>query len=189
MDELPDQPDSELPLEPVAASANPRANVLALQRGRRVRAVVASIVSTSGLALLFICGLEWTGNLPSRLPHFWYPVRYLWPIVGAILWYTGTRLANADLDWSPKTPGRRFDRVFLYTRQGCHLCDEAMAILMLYDAYLPPITEIDIDRDAVLIAKFTECVPVVEIDGKIRFRGKIDEILLRRLIEGTQPNS
>ena len=28
------------------------------------------------------------------------------------------------------------------------------------------------------------CVPVVAIDGKIRFRGRVDAVLLRRLIAG-----
>ena len=30
-------------------------------------------------------------------------------------------------------------------------------------------------------------IPVVEIDGQIRFRGRVDEMLLRRLIEGASP--
>ena len=74
-----------------------------------------------------------------------------------------------------------------YTRSGCHLCDEARAILDQYDDYLPPTREIDIDTDRELIEQFGTSVPVVEIDGKIRFRGCVDEILLRRLIEGTPP--
>ena len=31
---------------------------------------------------------------------------------------------------------------------------------------------------------FNDCVPVVEIDGKIRFCGRVDPVLLRRLLAG-----
>jgi glutaredoxin len=67
----------------------------------------------------------------------------------------------------------------LYTRQGCHLCDDAKAILVRHG--LAP-TEVDIDTQPDLLARYNECVPVVEIDGRVRFRGRIDERLLRRLL-------
>ncbi|MCA9197273.1 MAG: glutaredoxin family protein [Planctomycetales bacterium] len=70
--------------------------------------------------------------------------------------------------------------VILYTRQGCHLCDEALSLLMQY-GLTPEI--VDIDTDADLQKQFTTCVPVVQVDGKIRFRGKVNEVLLRRLLE------
>ena len=41
---------------------------------------------------------------------------------------------------------------------------------------------VDVDEDAALVERFNECVPVVEIDGKIRFRGRVDPVLLRRLL-------
>jgi glutaredoxin len=69
--------------------------------------------------------------------------------------------------------------VVLYTREGCHLCHEAESTLVKYG--LRP-TLVDIDESADLRARFDECVPVVEIDGRIRFRGRIDEVLLRRLL-------
>jgi hypothetical protein len=43
---------------------------------------------------------------------------------------------------------------------------------------------IDIDTDPALRAEFDTCVPVVEIDGRVRFRGRVDEVLLRRLLRG-----
>lgn len=69
--------------------------------------------------------------------------------------------------------------VVLYTRQGCHLCHQAERVLVKYG--LRP-TLVDIDESADLRARFDTCVPVVEIDGRIRFRGRIDEVLLRRLL-------
>ena len=70
-------------------------------------------------------------------------------------------------------------RVNLYTRQGCHLCDEAFEILTR-NGLLPE--SIDIDSDPALQARCSECVPVVEIDGQIRFRGTVNEVLLKRLL-------
>ena len=72
----------------------------------------------------------------------------------------------------------------LYTRHGCHLCDQAKEILEQHG--LCP-REIDIDADPALQAKYNECVPVVWIGGKERFRGRIDEMLLRRLLAHESP--
>ena len=70
--------------------------------------------------------------------------------------------------------------VILYTREGCHLCDDAKQILLRHG--LAP-TEVDIDQDPSLVERFHTAVPVVEIDGQERFRGRIDEMLLRRLLK------
>ena len=74
-------------------------------------------------------------------------------------------------------------QVVLYTRQGCHLCDVAAEVLTLHGLKF---ASVDIDNDPSaepeLRARYNECVPVVVIDGKVRFRGRIDELLLRRLL-------
>jgi glutaredoxin len=70
-------------------------------------------------------------------------------------------------------------QVVLYTRRGCHLCDDAHALLVACG--VAP-TCVDVDQDPTLRDRFNECVPVVEIDGKIRFRGRVDAVLLRRLL-------
>jgi hypothetical protein len=41
---------------------------------------------------------------------------------------------------------------------------------------------IDIDADPALREQYNECVPVVVIDGRERFRGSVNEVLLKRLI-------
>ena len=71
--------------------------------------------------------------------------------------------------------------VTVYSRAGCHLCDEAVDLLRQY-GLTPEI--IDIDADPKLVARYTNCVPVVVIDGRERFRGRINEVLLRRLLIG-----
>lgn len=60
------------------------------------------------------------------------------------------------------------------------MCDDAAALLAQFG--LEP-RSVDIDADPALREQFTNCVPVVEIDGKVRFRGRVNEVLLRRLIE------
>jgi glutaredoxin len=71
--------------------------------------------------------------------------------------------------------------VVMYTRVGCHLCEDAQRLLL--DVGLTP-QLVDIDGDPELVERFNECVPVVEVDGKIRFRGRIEPVLLRRLVAG-----
>jgi len=68
-------------------------------------------------------------------------------------------------------------KVVLYTRVGCHLCEEALTLLKFHG--LDP-QLIDIDTNPMLRERYNECVPVVEIDGKERFRGRVNEALLVR---------
>jgi len=75
---------------------------------------------------------------------------------------------------------RQLRNVVLYTRQGCHLCEDAEQT-MLQHGLIP--TLVDIDTDAELKSRFDTCVPVVEIDGRVRFRGRLDLVLLRRILE------
>ena len=70
--------------------------------------------------------------------------------------------------------------VVFYTRQGCHLCDDAAEILRAYGISY---REVDIDDHPKLVERFNTCVPVVEIDGVVRFRGRVDLRLLRRLLK------
>ena len=69
--------------------------------------------------------------------------------------------------------------VVLYTRDGCHLCEEAQEVLSEFG--ISP-TIVDIDSDPKLRERFDTCVPVVEIDGQIRFRGRVEPKLLRRIV-------
>ena len=66
----------------------------------------------------------------------------------------------------------------LYTRRGCHLCDQAADVLRRHGLAF---TVVDVDQNDELKSRYDQCVPVVVIDGKERFRGRIDELLLRRL--------
>ena len=67
----------------------------------------------------------------------------------------------------------------LYTRRACCLCEVARTTLIEHGLN---VREVDIDADPALCERFTSCVPVVEIDGRVRFRGRVDPLLLRRLL-------
>ena len=148
-----------------------------------------SLACGAGLAILVV--MDRTGGLPFDLPRFWYVNRWLWAPLSIGFFVVGAALLKTrpspGTDWRPSRPGRRFEALVLYTRKECHLCDQAKDVLLKYASYLPPIHEVEIDEEPELAEKFGRCVPVVEIDGKFRFRGRIDEILLRRLIEATRP--
>ena len=78
-----------------------------------------------------------------------------------------------------ETPLNASSRVILYTRQNCHLCEDAKLLL---EAQGLVVESVDIDANPDLRARYDTWVPVVEIDGRIRFKGKVDPLLLRRII-------
>jgi glutaredoxin len=73
--------------------------------------------------------------------------------------------------------------VTLYTRTGCHLCDDARTVLERLRAELPfAIEEVDIEADDALHARYLERIPVVALDGEELFDYFVDEDALRRRI-------
>ncbi|HEY3966881.1 MAG TPA: glutaredoxin family protein [Planctomycetaceae bacterium] len=144
-----------------------------------------------GIALLTLILLDTIHALPWDLPRTWYVHKALWGSLGLILCAAGWKLQRnrfrGDETWHPATDGRRFTRLIVYSRPECHLCDDAKAVLAGYIEYLPPIEDIDVDLDPDLRERFGTSIPVVEIDGIVRFRGHVDELLLRRLIDATPP--
>lgn len=75
----------------------------------------------------------------------------------------------------------------LYSRPGCHLCDEMKAIVQRVASTADaPITieEIDISTDAALEARYGLEIPVLLIDGRKAAKYRVAEDALRRLIAG-----
>ena len=141
--------------------------------------------------LVAICE-EVSSGLPG-LPRFWYANRPVLIGLGMLMIPVGVAVQAGrpavEKRWTATIAGRRFREVRVYSREGCHLCDEAVETLWssIYRPYMPVPEVIDIDDVPELRAQFDLLVPVVEFDGEIRFKGRIDENLLRRLIEGTAP--
>jgi len=74
--------------------------------------------------------------------------------------------------------------ITLYTRAHCSCCEKAKAVLeprRLRHGFA--VEEVDIDGDPGLVEAYGTSVPVVAIDGKVRFRGKVEPALLDRLLE------
>ncbi len=70
-------------------------------------------------------------------------------------------------------------RITLYTRQGCHLCGAARAVLERTGFHFEAV---DIDGDPELRALYDLEVPVIAIDGRPVFRGAVDfDALIQRL--------
>jgi glutaredoxin len=89
------------------------------------------------------------------------------------------------LQWLGRLPAQRPDmRVLMYTRAGCCLCDEAWEVLKRLQArHGFALETMNVDESAKLIEAYGACVPVVTINGKVRFRGGVNEVLLRRMLE------
>jgi len=70
-------------------------------------------------------------------------------------------------------------RAVLYTRPDCHLCEVAEAELL---AAGMSVEKVNINANPDLERRFGQEIPVVEIAGQIRFRGRVDRLLLRRIV-------
>ena len=154
--------------------------------GLSIRAVFGTVALSACAVLVCIAFVDETGGLPFSMPRSWYANRPLWYFTMAAVFAAGCALlrdsgSSAALGERPD----RFESVILYTRRNCHLCEDARSVLADYARDLPPIETIDVDSDPQLVEQFGKCVPVVEIDGKVRFRGQVNPVLLKRLIEHT----
>jgi glutaredoxin len=79
--------------------------------------------------------------------------------------------------------------VTLYTRRGCHLCEDAKAVLDAVRAEHPfDLSVVDIDLDPALRAQHTNDVPVIAVDGRTAFKYRLtaDALLARLRREGAQ---
>jgi hypothetical protein len=74
-------------------------------------------------------------------------------------------------------------QVQMLTRDGCHLCEEAWRQLeVARRRYGFTLTAANVDADPDLLALYGDCVPVVLVNGQVRFRGRINPMLLTRLL-------
>ena len=71
-------------------------------------------------------------------------------------------------------------QVIIYSRPGCHLCDEAKAAIEksgLSDCYT--LEEVNIESDDELLRKYKHDIPVIMIDGQEAFRHRVDPVRFR----------
>jgi glutaredoxin len=76
-------------------------------------------------------------------------------------------------------------RVTLYGKPGCHLCDDARAIVEKVCAELGvDWTEIDITQDPKLFEEYGEQIPVTFVDGRQHDFWRVDPARLRKALAG-----
>ncbi|MEI7624932.1 MAG: glutaredoxin family protein [Actinomycetota bacterium] len=70
--------------------------------------------------------------------------------------------------------------VILYTKPGCHLCDDARVVLDRVRVDLPfGLLEVDINSDEELFSAYFDRIPVLRIDGEDIFELFVAESDLR----------
>lgn len=74
------------------------------------------------------------------------------------------RRTRADAGEKTDVPSRS---VTVYTRRGCHLCDEAIAVVrqVAHEQRRVAVELVDIDTDPALVERYTIRVPVIAVDG------------------------
>ena len=71
--------------------------------------------------------------------------------------------------------------VDFFTRAGCHLCDDALAVVERVRSDVAfTLHIIDIDSDAELRALYDWEVPVIAVDGRKHAKFRLDEEAFRR---------
>jgi len=76
-------------------------------------------------------------------------------------------------------------RVTLYSRPGCHLCDDARDVIERVCAELGErFEEISIAGDPELLEEYGEEIPVTLVDGRRHDFWRVDETRLRTALRG-----
>ena len=75
-------------------------------------------------------------------------------------------------------------KITIYSRNGCHLCDDAFNTLESMREELNfEIDVIDIDQNAELVKLYSDQVPVIHIDGIHHDFYKVDPVRFRSSLE------
>lgn len=80
------------------------------------------------------------------------------------------------------------NRVVLYSKPGCHLCEDAREVIARVCADLDVgWAEVDIQSDPALFRKFGEQIPVTYVDGYQHDFWRVDEERLREALAAPRP--
>jgi hypothetical protein len=79
-------------------------------------------------------------------------------------------------------------RLTIYSKPGCHLCDEMKDLVRRVIAQDPRLSldEIDISTDRDLLDRYGLEIPVLMIDGRKVAKYRVSEEQLRRMLEGRE---
>jgi c-di-GMP-related signal transduction protein len=75
--------------------------------------------------------------------------------------------------------------VVVYSRPECHLCEQAVAAIvgLHEEGYGFVLREVDIESEELLLRRFLERIPVVEVDGSIVSELVLDQAALRTRLD------
>ena len=74
-------------------------------------------------------------------------------------------------------------RLSFYSREGCHLCDEARSVIESLDGPVAvELEEIDIESSDELMLAYLERIPVVEWGGEVWFEFTVERARLSELV-------
>lgn len=157
------------------------------QSVKRINTWIGSILFLlgTGFALLMI-GQHWL-RIQMPLPAIWYQTRSAHLLICVSCFICGV-IAHLK-GQTPQNQAALFQTVRVYTKPECSLCNQAIAVLDEFSSVMPEIEEVDISHDSELTRLHARHVPVVEIDGRIRFRGIVSSELLDRLIRARKRKS
>ena len=77
--------------------------------------------------------------------------------------------------------------ITMYTREGCHLCDQAKAVMTpLLSEFNAKLREVNIDEDPILLERYNDDVPVIFVGAQLFAKHRIDPALLRQRLTQTK---
>jgi glutaredoxin len=77
------------------------------------------------------------------------------------------------------------NRLVLYSRPGCHLCEQALEQLVALHAegYRFELREVDIESDDTLLRRMLERIPVLELNGEVVSELIVDQTSVRARLD------
>jgi glutaredoxin len=102
------------------------------------------------------------------------------------MWSATTFIHCFEINWQEVIQELSLSKahVIVYSKPGCHLCDEARAAIQnsgLNDCFI--LEEVNIESDPELLRKYKYEIPVVMIDGVECFRYRVNVEELKRIIK------
>jgi len=76
-------------------------------------------------------------------------------------------------------------QLVLYSRPGCHLCEQALEELLALhrDGYRFELREVDIESDEGLLRRMLERIPVLELNGEVVSELVLDQTSVRSRLD------
>jgi len=79
-------------------------------------------------------------------------------------------------------------QVVVYSRPGCHLCEQAIEALVALreGGYEFELHEVDIESEELLLRRMLEKIPVIEIDGVVASELVLDEAAVEARLDSVR---